>query len=269
MAKEEILFLRPIELGRINRPCEIGHEHAIRRDIQGNADSLHQMVEHNLRGFGFRINRCAIHRVAARRVPSVGPIQDAIFEIEFQINRLRQAIEEDFNIAAVGRVLTLRDFDVRAADLSYFSVVRTFLRPVDLPALRIDGDPDAPFLFVVARARIALARIYQSLNLRTVEIRAHDTHPFAIRPIELAVLLIEMELLWREGAAAWNDRLAIVTVEVGALDGSVIQLENTHVGPVDVTRFNVHHDAIGEMAISYDDFFVGTVGIHGEDVVAT
>ncbi len=78
-----------------------------------------------------------------------------------------------------------------------------------------------------------------------------------------------MELLWREGAAAWNDRLAIVTVEVGALDGSVIQLENTHVGPVDVTSFNVHHDAIGEMAISYDDFFVGTVGIHGEDVVAT
>src|SRR6185503_11219622 len=98
-------------------------------------------------------------------IPSVGPIQDAIFEIEFQINRLRQAIEEHFNIAAVGRVFAPRDFDIRATDLSYISVVRTFLRPVNLPSLRIDGDSDAPFLCVGAGAWISLARIYQSLNL--------------------------------------------------------------------------------------------------------
>ena len=78
-----------------------------------------------------------------------------------------------------------------------------------------------------------------------------------------------MELLWREGAALWNYRLAILTVEVGALDKSVIQLENTHVGPIDVPGFNVHHDAIGERAIGYDDFFVGTVGIHSEDAAGT
>ena len=76
----------------------------------------------------------------------------------------------------------------------------------------------------------------QRLDLRAVEIRAHHAHPFAIAPVELAVLLIEMELLRRERAALGDDDLAIPAVEVGALDRAVVPAGNAHVGPVDVAR---------------------------------
>ena len=116
--------------------------------------------------------------------------------------------------------------------------------------LVIDGNSNAPSFLVVA-VGFALSGLYQGFDLRTVEIGAHDAHPFAIRPIQLMVLLIEMELLWREGTAPWNDRLAIPAVEVGAFNVSVILVGNTHAGPIDVPGLNVHYDAIGEVAIGH------------------
>src|SRR5262247_3186195 len=71
---EEILFLRPVKTGRVNRAGEIGYEHAITRNIQGNTDSLHQMVEDDLRLLGFRIDGCAINSVAAWWVADIGLI---------------------------------------------------------------------------------------------------------------------------------------------------------------------------------------------------
>ena len=104
-----------------------------------------------------------------------------------------------------------------------------------------------------AGAVIAVTRIDESLDVRTIEGRAHDTHPFAIAPKQLAVLLIEMELLGRERAPLRNDGLAIPPVEIGAFDGAVVQVRNAHVGPVDVPGFHVDRDAIGEPAIGDDD----------------
>jgi hypothetical protein len=72
------------------------------------------MGQHNLRLAGLLINRGAIDCVAARRISAIRPIEDAIFQIEFEINRLRQAVEQHFDIAAVSRALALRDFDIRA-----------------------------------------------------------------------------------------------------------------------------------------------------------
>ena len=96
---------------------------------------------------------------------------------------------------------------------------------------------------------VALARLHESFDRRPVEVRAHDAHPFAVAPVQLAVLLVELELLRRERAALRNDRRAIPPVEVGALDGAVVQVGDAHVGPVDVPAFDIDRDAIGHPAL--------------------
>ena len=161
---------------------------------------------------GFASIGCAVHRVAARRIAAIGPVEHAILEIELEIDRLRQAVEEHFDVGAVGGGLTLGDFDARAKDSALVSIVRAFLRPVDLLALGVDGDPNAP-PGLVAPIRVAAARLDERFNLRAVEIRAHHAHPFAVAPVELAVLLIELDLLRRERAARRNDDPAILSVD--------------------------------------------------------
>ena len=70
-------------------------------------------------------------------------------------------------------------------DAAQPAIVRAFLRPVDFPALRIDGDSDAPF-GLVAPVRVAAAGLDQRFDVRAVEIRAHHAHALAVAPIELA-----------------------------------------------------------------------------------
>src|SRR6185436_17479539 len=111
----------------------------------------------------------AIYGVAFRRIPAISPIQNAILQIKLQIDGLGKVIEEHLNIAAICGSLSLGYLDACATELPGFSVVRTFLRPVDLTSLWINGNPDTPFLWVSTGARVTLARINQGLNLRTVE----------------------------------------------------------------------------------------------------
>jgi hypothetical protein len=135
------------------------------------------------------------------------------------------------------------------------------LRPVDFFTLRVDGDSNAPFRLVVAIS-VTTASLNECLNFRTVEIGTHNPHSLAITPIKLAVFFIEMDLLRRECAAFGNDDLAIFSVDVGALDGTVVQAGNAHVGPVNMTRFNVDHDAIAVSAIAHDRLAIGAVRVH-------
>src|SRR5262249_26125210 len=116
----------------------------------------------------------------------------------------------------------------------------------DLAALRVDCDPDAPLRLIAAGAGIALAGINKRLELRAVDVHAHDAHPFAVTPIELAALLLEMKLLGRKGGAARHDGLAILSVEIGAIDRTVIPIRNPHAGPVNVPGLHVHSDPIGK-----------------------
>ena len=69
-----------------------------------------------------------------------------MLEIDLDIDRLGKAVEEDFEVAAVGRRLTLRDLDPGAQDASDFGVVSAFLCPLDLLPLVIDRN--APPLLV-------------------------------------------------------------------------------------------------------------------------
>ena len=82
------------------------------------------------------VDRRPIDRVAARGIAAVGPVQDAVCMIELQIDRLRQVVAEHFDIGPVLGGLALRDVDIRTKDAAESRVVGTFLRPVDLPALR-------------------------------------------------------------------------------------------------------------------------------------
>ena len=70
--------------------------------------------------------------------PRIRPVHNAMSKIEFQIDRLRQVVEPDFDVAAVCRRLALWNLDIRAEDAAEPSVVRTFLRPVHLLARGID-----------------------------------------------------------------------------------------------------------------------------------
>src|SRR5207237_9080664 len=103
---------------------------------------------------------------------------------------------QHLDVEAVRRTLTLLNVDVGAEYTAEAGVVRAFLRPVDFPELRVDGDSDAP-PGRIATFLVAAAGLDQGFDLRPVEVRAHHAHALAVAPIELAAVLIEVDLLRR------------------------------------------------------------------------
>src|SRR6266446_8904738 len=91
------------------------------------------------------VNRRAVHRVSARRISAVGPINEPILSVDLEIDRFRQTIEQKLDVGAGGRGLTFRNIDVRSEDAALTRVVWSFLRPINFPAIRIDRYPDTPF----------------------------------------------------------------------------------------------------------------------------
>src|ERR1700679_476257 len=206
------------------------------------------------------IDRCAAYRVAARRIAPIRPVEDAMLEIELQIDRLRQPFEQYLDVEPAPRCLAARYIDARAKDAPVLGVIRTLLGPVHLAANWIDADPDTPVRWIVAIV-FALACLDEGLDLRAVEIRTHHAHALAIRPIELPTLLLEMELLWRERAAFRNDESTISAVEIRALDRAIIPVRNAHIGPVDVARCPIDRKAIGKPASRDECFRVRAIGV--------
>ena len=176
-------------------------------------------VEQNLR----LLRRCsfgsdgrAINCVAARWIATVRPIENAVLDIEFQINRFRQVVKQDLDVGPIGGSLSLRNLDVRAEDAAHAGIVASFLCPVDVPALGIDGDSDAPLGLVLAVC-ISLAGLDESLDLRSVEVAAHDPHPLTVAPVQPAARLLQVKLLRRMRASLGDNCRAIASVEIGAL----------------------------------------------------
>src|ERR1700689_2964099 len=101
-----------------------------------------------------------------------------------------------------------------------------------MPEFRVDRQPYAPSRRIQA-VGFAVPGLDKRLQPRAVEVAAHHTHALAIAPIELAAFLIENDLLRCMGDSLGDDDLAVLTVDVGALDRAVIQAGDTHVGPVD------------------------------------
>src|SRR6202030_740378 len=99
------------------------------------------------------------------------------------------------------------------------------------------------------------------------KIAAHDAHTLAVALIELAAFLIEDDLLRSMGSSLRDDYLAVLAVDVGALDRPVIQVRDAHVGPVDMASLGIDDDAVGQMAIRHDGLAVGAVRIHRVNAV--
>ena len=91
------------------------------------------------------INRRAVHRVPARWISAIGPIKEPILQIELEIDRFRQTIEQKLDVGAGGRGLTFRNVNPRAKEATLARIVRPFLRSVNLSTIRIDRDADTPF----------------------------------------------------------------------------------------------------------------------------
>ena len=70
-----------------------------------------------------------------------------------------------------------------------------------------------------------------------------------------------MELLRRECLAFANDGYAILTVEIDALDRTIVLARNAHVGPVNVSGFKIDDDAIRDSSSADNDFSVRSVGV--------
>src|SRR5882762_4767705 len=108
----------------------------------------------------------------------------------------------------------------------------------------------------------ALPIFNKRFDFGSIQIRAHDPHALAIRPVKLPVFSIKLQLLRSERAAVRNDVAGIPPVNVRALDGTVIGIGIAHIGPVEVTCFYVHNDAVGDPpSFTNNDLQVGAVGI--------
>src|SRR5260370_5062123 len=130
-----------------------------------------------------------------------------------QIDRLRQVTEKELDIFAICRSLTLGDFQICAKDAALSGIIIAFLGPVELSAFNVESYAHAP-IFRIRPVGFAMARLYERLDMRTIQVRTHDSHAFAIRPIKLAILLIELELLGSNLAAPRTNIRAILPFHI-------------------------------------------------------
>ena len=164
---------------------------------------------------GARIHGRPIHGVAARRIAAVGPVHRPVSEVEFEVDGFRQIPHRaarclcgslavwPFGISRLARKMRPSP-----------ALSRTFLSPIEFSAFDVERDSHAPFLYVLPRTRVAFAGIDKSFDLGTIQVRAHDPHAFAIAPVKLAVLLVELQLLGSEGAAGRNNVGNVASVKI-------------------------------------------------------
>src|SRR5260221_3420806 len=220
------------------------------------------MGHHDLWLGGLVVDRGPVHCVAARRVAAVGPVENTVPVVELDIDRLRQTVEEDLDVGPGRCSLAGGNFDIGTEDATEPGIVWAFLRPVDMSEFRVDRQPNAPSCLISAIG-FAAPRLNERLQLRAVEIAAHDAHTLAVAPIELAAFLIEDDLLRSVGVSLCDDCLPVLAVDVAELDGPVIQAWDAHVGPVDVASLSIDDDAVWQVAVRHDGLAVRAIRIHG------
>src|SRR5262249_60341249 len=86
--------------------------------------------------------------------------------------------------------------------------------------------------------------------------------PLGVAPVELAFFFSGGEFFGGGGAALGDDNPGFPAVDVGAFHRAIVEVGNTHVGPIDVTRRHIHGDAVGKTAIGDDGLAVGAIRIH-------
>jgi hypothetical protein len=101
---------------------------------------------------GFLSIEARFNCAAARRVAAVGPVEKTVLVVEFEIEGLRQTIEEDLDVGPGRCSLAGGDFDIGTVDAAEPAVVGALLRPVDPSEFRVDREPNAPHSAAVGRA---------------------------------------------------------------------------------------------------------------------
>src|SRR5215510_4560740 len=90
---QEVSLVRSVEVGGIDGTAEVGDEHPVSGNVEVDADSLHQMRDQDFR-LRLSIDRRATDGVAARWIAAVGPVEDAVDQIELEVDGFRQEIEQ-------------------------------------------------------------------------------------------------------------------------------------------------------------------------------
>src|SRR6476661_4239616 len=75
LSVEEIALVLSIEIGAIDRTGEVGDEHPVAGNVEGDANALHQVPDQDLR-CRLLVDRRAISGIATRRIAAVGPIEE-------------------------------------------------------------------------------------------------------------------------------------------------------------------------------------------------
>src|ERR1700758_4079014 len=128
----------------VDLPGQVGDVRDTGLAVHGQADVFVESSGKDLRrltGGPHCGERRAVQRVAGRRVAAVGPVEP--LALDFQIDRLGQAIPQHLDVGAVGGRLPGRNLQAGAEDPALPAVRRTLLRPVKVAAGGVDGDADA------------------------------------------------------------------------------------------------------------------------------
>ena len=128
-----------------------------------------------------------------------------------------------------------------------WSVPGPFCVQYILPPARSSAIPTAQF--DMSALALSGATVTSVSMLDPSVFGAHDAHPFAVRPVKLAVRGIELQLLGSMRSSHRHDRRHVRAIEFRAEDVAVVDLgeparRGSHVRPVDVAAGHVHGDAV-------------------------
>src|SRR5258708_38914303 len=124
---EEVALVRSVEIGGIDRSGEVGDEHPVARNVDGEADSLHQVRDQNLWCRVGVVDRHAIDGIAARRIAAVGPIEDAVRPIQLEIDGFGQVTEQHLDVGAVRWALAAGNVYIGPAETAQSALRRALL----------------------------------------------------------------------------------------------------------------------------------------------
>src|SRR5262249_31298053 len=111
-----------VQPGGVHRACEISDEHPVVLNVEGDADALAEVAQHDFE-LGGRVDGRAVDGVAFGRIAAVGPIEQAVLLVNLEIDRLRQAVEKQRDVAARGGRLSCRHLDPGSKDAAASAVL--------------------------------------------------------------------------------------------------------------------------------------------------
>ena len=223
--------------------------------VERDADRLVQIAHDDLLiGAGGRVLAARrIHRrpgdcVAARRVASIGPVDHPRREIQIEVDRLGQFVEQHFDVGTGGRGLAIGHLQCSRGGCSRR---RRCLRP------SASSRPSLPPHRARCRRTTGSRR-----GARRLRGRSRRASRCSIRPGSSASRAclrgptsracggwIELELFRREGSAGRNDRREVRAVQIDAFDHPVVSRRPAHERPVDVLPFEIDGNAVGRIPV--------------------